>query len=269
MLLAIDAGNTNVLFAILEDGEIRAQWRAATTASRTADEYWVWLTQLMALEGIAPDAISGSIISTVVPQALFNLRQMCCRFLKAEPMVVGDPHVTLGIHVNLARPDVVGADRLVNAVAAHAAYEGALIVIDFGTATTFDVVSAKGDYEGGIIAPGVNLSLEALNLAAAKLPRIAVERPDTVIGKDTVPAMQSGVFWGYVGLIEGLVARIRAEYGAPMTVIATGGLARLFYRSTDVIEHLDPDITIRGLKLIHDRNRATWPAQADASMKVE
>lgn len=258
MLLAIDAGNTNIVFAVLDGGQVRAEWRASTTGSRTADEYWVWLSQLMALDNIDPSGIRGAIVATVVPQALFNLRQLCRRYFATEPMVIGDPRVSLGLRVNLQHPDVVGADRLVNAVAAHRSYEGALIIIDFGTATTFDVVSPAGDYEGGIIAPGVNLSLEALHGAAAQLPRIAVERPQAVIGKDTIPAMRSGIYWGYVGLIEGLVSRIKAEYIQPMTVVATGGLARLFRHSTPVIEHLDLDLTIRGLNDIYERNAPAW-----------
>ncbi len=258
MLLAIDAGNTNTVFAIVEGHTIRAQWRAATAETRTSDEYWVWLVQLMTLEGIDPQQIKGAIIATVVPQSLFNLRGLCRKFLQVEPMVVGDEAVDLGLKINLARPEVVGADRLVNAVAAHRTYPGSLIIIDFGTATNFDIVSAEGAYEGGIIAPGINLSMEALHLAAAKLPRIAIQRPATVIGKDTVPAMQSGVFWGYIGLIEGLVERVRNEYQRDMTVIATGGLASLFNRSTDTIQHVDPDLTIRGLWEIHARNVAAW-----------
>jgi type III pantothenate kinase len=168
--------------------------------------------------------------------------------------VIGDPDLDLGIGVKVDRPGAVGADRLVNTIAAHAHYKGALIVVDFGTATTFDVVAENGDYEGGIIAPGVNLSAEALHQAAAMLPRVAVARTQNVIGKDTVPAMQSGLYWGYIGLIEGLVARIKAEYGKPMTVIGTGGLASLFHRQTPVIDHLDPDLTIRGLILIYARH---------------
>lgn len=255
MLLAIDAGNTNTLFAIYDGEQVRAQWRAETSASRTADEYLVWLTQLMALEDLAPKDINGAIIATVVPQALFPLRQLCEKYFCSHPMVVGDMAVGLGIDLNVDRPSAVGADRIVNAIAAHEDYKGALIVIDFGTATTFDIIAENGDYEGGIIAPGVNLSLEALNLAAAKLPRIAVERPQSVIGKDTVPAMQSGVYWGYVSLIEGLVNRIKNEYEKPMTVIATGGLANLFRHNTLCIDHVDSDLTIRGLKLLYDRNK--------------
>lgn len=255
MLLAIDAGNTNIVFAVIEDEVIRAEFRAATKDARTADEYVVWLSQLMGLEGFKLGDLDDAIIATVVPQALFNLRTLCRKFLKCEPLVVGESNVDLGLRLNVDNPAGVGADRIADAVAAHRTYPGtALIVVDFGTATTFDVVSEDGTYEGGIISPGVNLSLEALHLAAAKLPRIAIERPQGVIGKDTVPAMQSGVYWGYIALIEGLVARIKAEYGKPMKVIATGGLAPLFRHSSSVIDAVDKDLTIRGLVDIHRRN---------------
>jgi type III pantothenate kinase len=257
MLLAIDAGNTNIVFAACEGMEIRGQWRAVTATPRTADEYAVMLGPLLALEGLSFTDLDAAIISTVVPAALFDLRQFCRRYLKCEPLVVKDPDLDLGIGVNVDRPASVGADRLVNTVAAHERYKGALIVVDFGTATTFDVVGADGSYDGGVIAPGANLSAEALHQAAAMLPRVAIHRTQNVIGKDTVPAMQSGLFWGYIGLIETIVARIREEYGQPMTVIATGGLANLFYRQTPAIEHLDPDLNIRGLMLIHARNAKT------------
>jgi type III pantothenate kinase len=256
MLLAIDAGNTNIVFAIYDGNEQRAEWRAVTETTRTADEYAVLLQPLMQLQGLVFSDIDAAIIATVVPAALFDLRQLCRRYLKCEPIVIGDPDVDLGIGVNVDRPAAVGADRLVNAVAAHERYKGALIVVDFGTATTFDIVGENGDYEGGVIAPGANLSAEALHGAAAMLPRVAVARTQSVIGKDTVPAMQSGLYWGYISLIEGLVGRIKEEYGKPMTVIGTGGLANLFYKQTAVIEHLDPDLTIRGLIQIHARNAA-------------
>jgi type III pantothenate kinase len=256
MLLAIDAGNTNIVFAVHDGKEIRAQFRASTKDSRTADEYYVWLSQLMQLEGIDPKQIEAAIIACVVPQALFNLRRLCAKYFKRTPLVVGESDVDLGLEINTDRPRAVGADRLVNAVAAYRDYGGDLIVIDFGTATTFDIVGTKGAYEGGIIAPGVNLSLEALHQAAAQLPRIAIERPQAVIGKDTIPAMQSGVFWGYIALIEGLVARIVAEYGKPMKVIGTGGLAHLFRHNTNAIEAVDHDLTIRGLRYIFERNAA-------------
>ncbi|MGD0144230.1 MAG: type III pantothenate kinase [Rhizomicrobium sp.] len=264
MLLVIDAGNTNIVFAVHDGKEVRAEWRAVTETTRTADEYAVLLSPLLTLNGLTFDDIDSAIIATVVPAALFDLRLLCRRYLKCEPLVVGDPDLDLGIEVHIDRPEAVGADRLVNTVAAHDRYKGALIVVDFGTATTFDIVSAKGDYEGGVIAPGANLSAEALHKGAAMLPRVAIQRTQSVIGKDTVPAMQSGLFWGYIGLIEGLVARIKDEYGEPMTVIGTGGLANLFHRQTTVIDHLDPDLTIRGLVLINARNAGRTPAQAKA-----
>jgi len=254
MLLAIDAGNTNIVFAVHDGKQVRAQFRAVTKDNRTADEYYVWLAQLLQLEGIQTQDITGAIISSVVPPSLFNLRRLCAKYFRQNAMVIGDPDVDLGIVINADRPRAVGADRLVNTVAGFRDYGGNLILIDFGTATTFDIVGEQGSYEGGIIAPGVNLSMEALHLAAAQLPRIAVERPATVIGRDTIPAMQSGIFWGYIALIEGLVARVRQEYGKPMKVIGTGGLAHLFRHSTTVIEAVDHDLTVRGLRYIYERN---------------
>jgi type III pantothenate kinase len=254
MLLAIDAGNTNIVFAIHDGKEFRAEWRAVTETTRTADEYAVLLGPLLTLAGFAFSDLDSAIIATVVPASLFDLKLFCRRYLHCEALVVGEPIVDLGIEVHVDRPTAVGADRLVNTVAAHARYKGALIVVDFGTATTFDIVSARGDYEGGVIAPGVNVSAAALHQGAAMLPRVAIQRTQSVIGKDTVPAMQSGLYWGYIGLVEGLVARIKAEYGEPMTVIGTGGLANLFHRQTQAIDHLDPDLTIRGLVLVHKRN---------------
>lgn len=255
MLLAVDSGNTNIVFAVY-DGETRkGEWRSATNPNRTADEYAVWLTQLMALDGLARADIDAAILANVVPAADFSLKSLCRRYFACDPLIVGAPDVDLGIGALVDNPEEVGADRLVNAVGAHDRYPGALIVVDFGTATTFDVIDDAGNYCGGVIAPGINLSLEALDAAAAKLPRVAIHRPAHVIGKATVSAMQSGIYWGYVALIEGLVARIRAEFGAAMTVIATGGLAPLFAEATDVIQALDDDLTLRGLVAIHARNR--------------
>ncbi len=257
MLLAIDVGNTNIVFALAQGQEIVHRWRIKTDPARTADEYAVWLHQLMQMEGVSREAVCEVIIASVVPQTLFNLRGLARRAFRAEPMVVGTPEVDPGIEIRLSNPAEAGADRVVNAVAARASHPGASIILDFGTATTFDVVSADGAYEGGVIAPGINLSMDALYRAAARLPRIAVEPPAEglgVIGKGTVHAMQSGVFWGYVGLVEGLVGRIRAEIDNPATVIATGGLAPMFARHTRVIDHVDPDLTIRGLIEIHALN---------------
>src|SRR5215471_6854043 len=254
MLLAIDAGNTNIVFAVHDGHGIRAEWRAVTETTRTADEWAVMLGPLLQLNNLSFGDIDSAIIATVVPAALFDLRLLCRRYVKCEPLVVGDPDVDLGIRVLTDRPEAVGADRLVNTVSAHASYKGALIVVDFGTATTFDIVAENGDYEGGVIAPGVNLSAQALHQAAAMLPRVAFHRTPNVIVKDTVSAMQSGMYWGYVSLIEGLVARIKAEFGKLMTVIATGGLVSIFQRQVSVIDHVDPDLTVKGLMLIYARN---------------
>ncbi len=255
MLLAIDSGNTNTVFAVIGgDGDILGQWRASTNADRTADEIGIWLIQLMSLEGIERAGVNAAIIATVVPATLFNLKSLCRQYFSSEPLVVGETKIDLDLKVLMNRPEEVGADRLINAIAAHAHHGGPLIIVDFGTATTFDVVDGEGSYCGGAIAPGVNLSLEALHKAAAKLPRVAIERPAHVIGKGTTSAMQSGIFWGYVSMIEGIATRIQDEFGSEMTVIATGGLAPLFAKSVDCISRVDQDLTLKGLFMVHKRN---------------
>lgn len=255
MLLAIDAGNTNVVFALLKDRTIVARWRIATDPRRTADEYAVWLSQLLQLEGHDRSDIHGVIIATVVPRALHNLQTLARKYFGGEPLIAGQPPVEWGIEIDVKEPGSLGADRAVNTIAAHALYPGDLIVIDFGTATTFDVVDYTGAYKGGIICPGINLSLDALVTAAAKLPRIAIEAPAdmSVIGRDTVSQMHIGIYWGYIAMMEGLVARLKAEVGRPVKVIATGGLAILFERQTDVFDHVEPDLTIQGLAMLWDR----------------
>ena len=250
MLLAIDAGNTNVVFALVaEGGDIRARWRIATDPRRTADEYAVWLHQLLALEGFAKADVGRVIIATVVPRALHNLTVLAQKYFKQDPIVAGAGGWP--IELDVVEPQSVGADRALNVMAAHARHEGDLIVIDFGTATTFDVVDYSGAYKGGIIAPGINLSLDALVGAAAKLPRIAIAAPtsESVVGRTTESQMLIGVYWGYVALIEGLVARLKAEIGRPVTVIATGGLAILFDQHTTAFDAIEPDLTIQGLAL--------------------
>lgn len=255
MLLAINANNTNTVFAVWEGEQLRGAWRAATNARRTADEYVVWLDHLLGLAGLRRQAIAGTIIASVVPEANFNLIRLCRIYCGSEPLVIGDRGVVLGTRALVDRPEEVGADRLVNTIAAHDRYRGPLVVVDFGTATTFDVVDDDGNYCGGVIAPGINLSLHALELAAAKLPSVPVGSTEKVIGTSTVACMQSGIYWGYVGLIEGLVTRIKREFGAPMRIIATGGLAPLFDGATDVIEMVDETLTLWGLRLVYDRNR--------------
>ena len=260
MLLAIDAGNTNVVFALVstEDGErtIKGRWRIATDPRRTADEYAVWLSQLLALEGFDRSQVDAVIVSNVVPRALHNLQVLAQKYFKTEALIAGQPPVEWGVAIDVDEPNSLGADRAVNTIAAHLLHDGDLIVIDFGTATTFDVSDFNGAYKGGIIAPGINLSLDALVNAAAKLPRIAIEAPLPhvgVIGRNTVDQMNIGIYWGYIGLIEGLVERLKAEIGRPSKVIATGGLATLFEQHTSVFDVIEADLTIQGLAIMWQR----------------
>ena len=252
MLLAIDAGNTNLVFAVVDGNEIKTRWRIATDPRRTADEYAVWLHQLLELEGYGRDDVDRVIIGTVVPRALHNLEVLSSKYFGVSPLVAGQGPAEWPIAFDVEEPQSVGADRALNAIAAHAKHEGDLIVIDFGTATTFDVVDFGGAYKGGIIAPGINLSLDALVSAAAKLPRVAISAPEdqSVVGRTTETQMLIGVYWGYVAMIEGLVARLKAEIGRPVTVVATGGLAVLFDKNTDVFDVIEPDLTIKGLALL-------------------
>jgi type III pantothenate kinase len=255
MLLAIDAGNTNLVFALVEGGDIRARWRIATDPRRTADEYAVWLHQLLELEGLAKRDVDAVIIGTVVPRALHNLEVLGIKYFGVQPLIAGQGTALWPLKLDVDEPHNVGADRALNAIAAHAKHAGDLIVIDFGTATTFDVVDASGAYKGGIIAPGINLSLDALVSAAAKLPRIAIEAPRddlSVIGRTTGSQMLIGIYWGYVAMIEGLVERMKRELGRPVTVVATGGLAELFDEHTQVFDAIEPDLTIQGLSILHD-----------------
>ena len=256
MLLVIDNGNTNGGFAVYDGERQLGEWRCSSNAHRTSDEYGVWLTQLLRIIDLGPADITAVDISNVVPAAERALRELCRRYLGCEPVSVHDTLKSAQIPIRIARPDQVGADRLANAKAAHATYSGPMIILDFGTATTFDVIDPDGGYSGGIIAPGVNLSLEALYLAAARLPRIPLDKPSRVVGDDTVSAMQSGVFWGYVSLIEGLIARIDAERQRKHLVIATGGLAPLFEAACQAIDHVDLDLTLRGVRLLYEAHYA-------------
>ncbi len=256
MLLAIDAGNTNIKFAIFADGELRRGWRIATDIRRTADEYAVWLLQLLAIDGFSRNDIDAVIIASVVPRATHNLVVLSTKYFGVEPLIAGRPPAEWGIALDVREPHAVGADRAVNAIAAHALHDGELLVISFGTATTFDWVGATGAYKGGIIAPGINLSLEALVAAAAKLPRIAIEAPEdtSVIGRTTESQMLIGVYWGYVAMIEGLIQRMKAEIGLPVKVVATGGLAPLFEQHAHLFDAIEPDLTLRGLAVLHARS---------------
>ncbi|MGH1420581.1 MAG: type III pantothenate kinase [Hyphomonas sp.] len=255
MLLAIDVGNTNTVFGVHDGENWVNQWRSATDPRKTADDYASWLMRLADLDGVDLRKIEGCIISTVVPQAQFHFRNLARRYFNIEPMVVGDKSLESGVDIRIRRPEQVGADRIISALGAHVKYSGNLIVIDSGTATTFDIVAEDGGFEGGIIAPGINLSMRALHDAAAQLPRIAIKRPDAVIGQDTISAMQSGIFWGYIDLIDGLVRRIKNEFGKPMKVVATGGVASLFEGASETIDYFDQDLVIRGLLEMYRLNR--------------
>ena len=255
MLLAIDTGNTNTLFAIHDGKEWIVEWRIATNATRTADEYAVWFHQLLVMQGLSFEDVSECVISTVVPQSLFNMRNLSRRHLNVDPIIIGEEGVKIGIGIRNVNPKEVGADRLVTALGAIKRYKGNLIIIDSGTATTFDVISEDGYFEGGIISPGINLSVKALHKAAAQLPRIEIRRPENVIGHSTVSAMQSGIFWGYIGLIDGLVERIIEEENRSFTVIGTGGVASLFEGASRTIEHYDSNLTIDGLLEIWRLNK--------------
>ena len=256
MLLAIDCGNTNTVFSIWNGEKFIATWRIATDHKRTADEYFVWLSSLLMLTKTEAQ-ITEAIISSTVPRVVFNLRVLCSRYFDCRPLVVGKPECNLPVLPRVDQGTTVGPDRLVNTVAGFDRHGGNLIVVDFGTATTFDVVDYDGAYVGGVIAPGVNLSLEALHMAAAALPHIDIAKPARVIGTNTVACMQSGVYWGYIGLIEGIVREVRRERDLGMKVIATGGLASLFAQGTELFHSVEDDLTMHGLVLINTYNKET------------
>jgi type III pantothenate kinase len=256
MLLAIEAGNTNIKFSLVDGLEVKTRWRIATDARRTADEYAPWLFQLLEIEGFGPKDVTAVVISTVVPRALHNLQMLARKYFKVEAEVAGRGRLNWGIQLKVDEPQAVGADRALNAIAAQHLAAGDKIVISFGTATTVDHIGSDGAYRG-IIAPGVNLSLEALVAAAAMLPRIAIEAPetDTVIGRTTESQMLIGIYWGYVSMIEGLMGRMKKEIGKPVKVIATGGLAALFEHHAHLFDYVEPDLTLRGLAILYNENK--------------
>lgn len=258
MLLAIDCGNTNTVFSIWDGEKFLATWRASTDQGRTADQYYVWLNSLIQTKGLNV-TIDEVILSSTVPRVVFNLRVLANRYFECRPLVVGKPECRLPVLPRVDPGTQVGPDRLVNSVAGYDRFGGDLIVVDFGTATTFDVVDSDGAYIGGVIAPGVNLSLEALHQAAAALPHVDITTPDHVIGRNTVDCMQSGVFWGYVGLVKEITSRIRAEFGRPMKVIGTGGLAPLFDQGEVLFDALEESLTMHGLTVINRYNKEAEP----------
>ena len=252
MLLVADVGNTNVVFALVESGEIRARWRIASDARRTGDEYFVWLNQLLQTEEVSRDQITGIVVGSVVPRADHNLTVLAQKYFGVEPVFAGEGRAAWQFEIDVDRPSTLGADRALNCIAAHELFGGDMVIVDFGTATKFEVVDFNGAYKGGIIVPGINLSLDALVGNTAKLPRIAIRAPvsNSVIGSNTEDQMLIGVYWGYVAMLEGLLAKIKAEIGRPAKVIATGGLATLFDQNTDVFDHVDAELTLKGLAII-------------------
>ena len=253
MLLTIDVGNTNTVFAVLDEEKVIRQWRCATDGQRTGDEYFVWLSALLRACGIGP--VGGVVIASVVPNALFPLKSLCRQYFEIEPLIVGTAGCRLPVAPRVDKGTHVGADRLANAAAAFSLYGGDLIVVDFGTATNFDVVAEDGAYIGGAIAPGVEMSVKVLHEAAAALPHVEIARPDKAVGANTRDCLHSGIYWGYLGMVEGICARIRRERGCPMQVIGTGGLAGLFGREQAVFDRINSNLTVVGLALIHRFNR--------------
>lgn len=255
MLLCIDTGNTNTVFSLWDGKAFLGTWRASTEHQRTADQYYVWLSTLMEAKGLHDVVIDEVVISSTVPRVVFNLRVLCDRYFGCRPLVVGKPECLLPVAPRVEEGVRPGPDRLANAAAAFDRHGGNIVVVDFGTATNFDVVADDGAYIGGVISPGVNLSLEALAMGTAALPHVDITRPESVIGANTVACIQSGIFWGYTGLIEGMITRIKSEYGAPMKVIGTGGLAPLFAQGEPLFDAVEDDLTMHGLTVIHSFNK--------------
>jgi type III pantothenate kinase len=254
MLLAVDVGNTNVVLGIYSGKELRVSWRISTNRQQTGDEYGIILKNLFSQAGVSESDLSGIIISSVVPPLMFSLEEMALRYFKLQPLVVG-PGIRTGISILVENPREVGADRIVNAVAGFELYGGPLIIVDFGTATTFDAISARGDYLGGAIAPGVGISTEALFRRAAKLPRVELVRPARVIGRDTITSMQSGIVFGFAGQVDGIVKRMSKEFPVKPKVVGTGGLAELIAAESETLELVNPLLTLEGLRLLYERNR--------------
>lgn len=254
MILVVDVGNTNIVLGIYEGKDLLHHWRMSTNRSTTSDEYGMMMYNLFQHAGIQLDQVEGVIISSVVPPLMFVLEQLCSKYLKKEPLIVG-PGIRTGLNVRYENPREVGADRIVNAVAAIELYGSPCIVVDFGTATTFDYIDERGQYLGGAVAPGIGISTEALYQRAAKLPRIELVKPKSVIGRNTVASMQAGIIFGFAGQVDGIVDRIKREFGNEPKVIATGGLAEMISEESRTIEVVNPLLTLQGLQIIYERNK--------------
>lgn len=256
MLLCVDIGNTNIVIGLYRGQELVAHWRLSTDQARMPDEYGLVITTLVERAGFKTTDISGIVLASVVPPVSDTIIEMLREYIGLDPLVVGSG-VKTGVAIRIDNPREVGADRVINAAAAYRLYGGPACIVDFGTATTFDALSAAGEYLGGAIAPGVRLAADALFRGTAKLPRVDLQRPTRAIGTNTVDSMRSGILFGYVGLVEGMVARFRQELGVSTRIIATGGLAEIIARETSVIEVVDPWLTLKGLRMIYELNRGT------------
>jgi type III pantothenate kinase len=254
MLLVIDIGNTNIVFGVYEDDTLINHWRLSTSIQKTVDEYAILLNSLLYFEKIKLNQIDSAVISCVVPPLLIPFEIICRKYVGIRPILV-EPGIKTGMPILYENPSELGADRIVNAISGYEKYKRALIIVDFGTATTFDYITPKGEYVGGAIAPGIMISLEALFERASKLPRVELIKPKSIIGKNTVYAMQSGIIYGYVSLVDGIVKRMKEEVKTDPYIIATGGLASLIYKESETIDEVDEFLTLRGLKMLYERNK--------------